>query len=253
MEVHAHTHTPRKKWTHYLWEFLMLFLAVFCGFLAENQREHIVESQREKKYAVSLLEDLKKDTSDLTADIPFWKKYLNIIDTLRIEIQKPANQRNELLLYKCVRFMRAYDNFAYHDRTIDQLKNAGNFRLIKNTLVSDLLIDYDAIIRSELHDMEMQSNTIWQNLNFLQDRLFNSSFYMFYNNNNNDTRQLDSACESNPEIISIRKGKDDDLFEYFNHLEYYRQINQYRYGAMEGLLHRAITLIDLIKKEYRLE
>ena len=30
MEVHAHTHTERKKWTHYFWESLMLFLAVFC-------------------------------------------------------------------------------------------------------------------------------------------------------------------------------------------------------------------------------
>ena len=30
MEVHAHSHTARKKWTHYFWEFLMLFLAVFC-------------------------------------------------------------------------------------------------------------------------------------------------------------------------------------------------------------------------------
>ena len=40
MEVHAHTHTEKKKFTHYLWEFLMLFLAVFCGFLAENFREH---------------------------------------------------------------------------------------------------------------------------------------------------------------------------------------------------------------------
>ena len=29
MEVHAHTHTERKQWTHYLWEFLMLFLAVW--------------------------------------------------------------------------------------------------------------------------------------------------------------------------------------------------------------------------------
>ena len=36
MEVHHHGHTERKKWTHYLWEFLMLFLAVFAGFLAEN-------------------------------------------------------------------------------------------------------------------------------------------------------------------------------------------------------------------------
>ena len=33
MEVHAHPHTPRKKWTHYFWEFLMLFRAVFnLGF-----------------------------------------------------------------------------------------------------------------------------------------------------------------------------------------------------------------------------
>ena len=52
MEIHHHAHGSdpdsstssghrgRKKWTHYFWEFLMLFLAVFCGFLAENQREH---------------------------------------------------------------------------------------------------------------------------------------------------------------------------------------------------------------------
>ena len=62
MEVHAHTHTPpasggtgRKKWTHYLWEFLMLFLAVFAGFLAENQREHFVEHQREKQFVRALM------------------------------------------------------------------------------------------------------------------------------------------------------------------------------------------------------
>jgi len=39
MEIHAHSHTPRKKWTHYFREFLMLFPAVFCGFLAEYQLE----------------------------------------------------------------------------------------------------------------------------------------------------------------------------------------------------------------------
>ena len=64
MEVHAHTHPSassghRKKWTHYFWEFLMLFLAVFCGFLAENQREHIIEHQRELQFMKSLLIDLK--------------------------------------------------------------------------------------------------------------------------------------------------------------------------------------------------
>ena len=65
MEVHAHAHTARKKWTHYFWEFLMLFLAVFCGFLAEYQLEHKIEKTREKQLCPSLVEDLKNDTLSL--------------------------------------------------------------------------------------------------------------------------------------------------------------------------------------------
>jgi len=40
MEVHKHPHhvTHKKKWTEYLLEFFMLFLAVFLGFVAENIR-----------------------------------------------------------------------------------------------------------------------------------------------------------------------------------------------------------------------
>jgi predicted MPP superfamily phosphohydrolase len=66
MDVHHHSHTERKKWAHYFWEFLMLFLAVFCGFLAENQRRHMVEHQREKQYMGSLLSDLAADTTVLS-------------------------------------------------------------------------------------------------------------------------------------------------------------------------------------------
>src|SRR5437868_8431435 len=64
MEVHKHPHhvTHKKKWGEYLLEFLMLFLAVFLGFIAENQREHIVEHQREKKFASRLLSDLRQDS-----------------------------------------------------------------------------------------------------------------------------------------------------------------------------------------------
>ena len=62
MEVHAHTHTARKKWTHYFWEFIMLFLAVFCGFLAEYQLEHKIEKDRAKELAKSFYEELKNDS-----------------------------------------------------------------------------------------------------------------------------------------------------------------------------------------------
>src|SRR5258705_6205434 len=82
MEVHAHTHTQRKKWTHYFWEFLMLFLAVFAGFLAENQREHIVERQREKQYMQSLLSDLAADTARFNSGIPLKEGRIDAIDSV---------------------------------------------------------------------------------------------------------------------------------------------------------------------------
>jgi len=71
MEVHAHSHTERKKWTHYLWEFLMLFLAVFCGFLAEYQLEHKIEKDREKQFIQTMVADLKSDTAQLAEIISY--------------------------------------------------------------------------------------------------------------------------------------------------------------------------------------
>ena len=66
MEVHHHSHGHEKKnWKSYFWEFLMLFLAVFCGFLAEYQLEHVIEQQRAKVFAVSMLDDLIADTTQL--------------------------------------------------------------------------------------------------------------------------------------------------------------------------------------------
>ena len=65
MEVHHHSHSARKKWTHYFWEFFMLFLAVTLGFFVENQREHYIEKQRVKQYARALSYDLGKDTANM--------------------------------------------------------------------------------------------------------------------------------------------------------------------------------------------
>ena len=50
METHAEHlhHAPGKKIRHYFFEFLMLFLAVFCGFIAENWREQIAGASTRK-------------------------------------------------------------------------------------------------------------------------------------------------------------------------------------------------------------
>ncbi len=66
MEVH-HPHHPthNKKWAEYLLEFLMLFFAVFLGFLSENYFEYRVERHKEHDYLISLQNDLKLDTSNI--------------------------------------------------------------------------------------------------------------------------------------------------------------------------------------------
>src|SRR6187399_104616 len=100
MEVHAHTHTERKKWTHYLWEFLMLFLAVFCGFLAENQREHMIEHQREKKYIVSLIKDVEFDIASLENSVALRKIQLSYFDSLTTILKQGyKNQMNDFYFY----------------------------------------------------------------------------------------------------------------------------------------------------------
>jgi len=81
MEVHAHTHTERKNFKNYLWEFLMMFLAVFCGFLAENLREHSVDNQREKQYVHSITEDLNADIYMLDSIISTRKHMDKLMDS----------------------------------------------------------------------------------------------------------------------------------------------------------------------------
>lgn len=47
----------------------MLFLAVFCGFLAENWREHIIEHREENQYVKSFIEDLRSDTAEINKNV----------------------------------------------------------------------------------------------------------------------------------------------------------------------------------------
>jgi hypothetical protein len=143
MEVHAHTHTPRKKWTHYFWEFLMLFLAVFCGFLAEYQLEHKIEKDRERQFLSSLLEDLKADIKNLEINYQHHQACIILMDSLFLLLDNPqiAKQRGDDLYY-FARVGPRFVSFANNSKTFDQLKNSGGFRLISNSNVADKIMTY---------------------------------------------------------------------------------------------------------------
>ena len=142
MEVHAHTHTARKKWTHYFWEFLMLFLAVFCGFMAENQREHMIEHKREKEYMRSLIEDLQTDTANLNDNILLGQVVKTRLENLISFLNNESSKDSAVQLYKLNNQVGRVVNVNFEDRTSSQLKNGGNMRLIRNKAVADSIRSY---------------------------------------------------------------------------------------------------------------
>ena len=98
MEVH-HPHHPthKKKWSEYLLEFFMLFLAVFLGFIAESIRETSVERHREKEYIVGLVQNLKSDTATLNIRISrnFLKNQMwdSLMSLVQVNLSAPANAK----------------------------------------------------------------------------------------------------------------------------------------------------------------
>jgi len=135
MEVHHHSHSSRKKWTHYLWEFLMLFLAVFCGFLAENQREHMIEHQRAKVYAANLYEELMKDTAGINKTIQDIKITTGKLDSFcQLGTEKTIRNVSNGMLYYYASYTTSINLYASENTTIEQLKGSGNLRLMSNTI-----------------------------------------------------------------------------------------------------------------------
>ncbi|HLG03988.1 MAG TPA: hypothetical protein VI731_10370 [Bacteroidia bacterium] len=149
MEVHTHTHPPRKKWTHYFWEFLMLFLAVFCGFLAEYKLEHVIENQREVTLMRTLTEDLHAD--EITLKNYFnWRTGVNQdFDSMLVVLANHGRDKNVHAVYeKSSSAVLRFGLPDIHEGTIQQLKNAGGLRLVrKKDVINAINKHYLAITR----------------------------------------------------------------------------------------------------------
>src|ERR1700755_1904128 len=125
MEVHKHPHhvTHKKKWGEYVLEFLMLFLAVFLGFVAENIRESTVEHEHAKEYANLLIGDLSTDTVQLSTATRVMNLIITAGDSLGNLLSKDAKltRGGKLYLYEYLSSRRW--NFISRDATIQQLKS----------------------------------------------------------------------------------------------------------------------------------
>lgn len=256
MEVHHHAHDPaaphhKKNWKNYFWEFLMLFLAVFCGFLAEWELEHVIEHSREKEFMESMVIDIKTDSSNL-ANMKSTFGYINIqIDSLLPFLKDNEHLvKNATEIYQHQVILNLYKKWTYSDRTIDQLKNSGNFRLIRNKAVSESISQYDGFIRNYINDM--QNSLIlkhWQGINEAGNDIFKSSVFREYFKSGKFTYQS-VVLPNTPYFLTNDKIV---LEKFINKLDQYAVYLEWFQMNIDVALQKNKTLDSLIRKEYHVE
>jgi hypothetical protein len=259
MEVHHHAHPAppsrersdsgggtRKKWTHYFWEFLMLFLAVFCGFLAEYKLEHTIEHQREKQYIRSLIADLKSDQQILTQHIDHLSRGILMMDTVITLLNTPAQLVNNTgQLYYLARIAPRLNPLSTNNRTFEQLKNSGNFRLIRDLNTSNKIMTYYEkfpLIRL----LESVNETEFNEYKKIASRVFDPAIFIQMEGTND-------RIERTSENPALRTAD----FELLQQLSVF---SVYMHGTKKGILGvdkelktAGLELIEFLQEEYHLE
>ncbi|MEO6612714.1 MAG: hypothetical protein ABIT05_08550 [Chitinophagaceae bacterium] len=153
MEVHTHSPSHGKKtWKSYFWEFFMLFLAVFCGFLAEYKLEHLVEKRKEKQIISALYEDLKKDTANLN-DIIYryipghsaWE------DSAEIFITTLPIKENERKIALALVNATNWNFYSPPQVSLEILKSSGTFNLIEDNNIKKEIINFNSLINTYIN------------------------------------------------------------------------------------------------------
>ena len=247
MEVHHHAHTERKKWSHYFWEFLMLFLAVFCGFLAEYTLEHKIEKDREKQFIKSHVNDIKADVAQLNLVIQKRNEKIQRLDSVVALINLPDYAAyGSRIYFNAIHTARLVDiRFTANDGTLLQLKNAGGLRLIRNRAVADSIVHYDVSIRNleKLGEQEMQAAHEYRTI---AKRVFNSLVLdRMLDENNVAHRPAD-----NPALLAFNK---QDLADLNFAVYSVKIVVKGMRRDSKKLLQQATNLLATINEKYHLE
>jgi len=245
MEVHHHSHSERKKWTHYFWEFFMLFLAVTSGFFVENQREHMVEHRREKVFMVSLVKDLESDTAQFSRIRLYRLERLHNIDSTIIFFLNHTGGSVPAVGYTLAAKLFGHVSFFQNSGTLDQLKTSEGLRLIRQRNVVDSIQSYDQQIkRMALRDI-YETNLMVDHSKALQKLFDGRELLRLYADTTYDRKP--------PAPFTPVKIEEQYVNEYLNSLKTFHLIVNLDMDLQTTIKMKAARLIDLIKKEYHLK
>ena len=248
MEVHQHPHVHHfRKWQEYLFQFFMLFLAVFCGFLAEWKLELFIERHREKQYMESMVHDLGMDTTALRIGFPLKQDRVKAIDSVfHFFKEHPDATSIPGNIHRSIRRATWDRRYIRNSGTIDQLKNAGGMRLIRNRMVVDSISAYDFEWERLDHYKEAYFANQQVGFNMIEKLLNAEDLLTWYEAN--DSGIAEEPLTPSDANIRINTAY---LNEYLNFLNRQKNSTIQDDRNYKRLLQNAARLMRLIEGEYR--
>ena len=225
----------------------MLFLAVFCGFLAEYQLEHKIERDRERQYIKSLLNDLGSDTAQLNARLRFRMGKVKTLDTLLYLLKSKDLSANTGALYYHGFYGIFAVKFIPNNGVLSQLKNAGGLRLIRKQSVVDSLLHYD-IETQWIVDFENWERDRFMDFSPYENVLDASVFENHLNYKYPDIFDFNTIT-GNPPLLTNKR---EDLDRFYNRVQSQKRINAVLINRFHLLKLSIARLINQIKKEYKM-
>ncbi len=261
MEVHHHSHHP-KKWKEYVTEFLMLFLAVSMGFIAENLREKHIEDERSVELMHAFISDVKENQKQLDSLILNNKRLSYYYDSMvfdngfgkrEIDIIK-LSENIDLKMYR----------FINKKTIFEQMKSSGALRYIQDKEILKSMLRYEENADyAERRSMDNETDQYNNRFRTTIDEILPLSFFKYISDEDfNSITKMDSivnpgryenyknySVEIKKDILNTRFSKEqiNKLAKAF-HFRRERLVFGLRYQIQ--LLQQGKELLALIEKKY---
>jgi hypothetical protein len=155
MEVHHHSggHQGSKHFKDYFQEFLMIFLAVTMGFLAENVREYITDNNHVVELAGQLREDLMNDTANIEKLVSSLRIQMNRTDSLYMLLTEPGKPKDFIRIQELIKSSDNMNVFYPSTGAISTIKTELHLKKFVQTKLASHIDNYEKKI-NVLHEVE---------------------------------------------------------------------------------------------------
>jgi hypothetical protein len=224
---------------------------VFCGFLAENQREHYVEKLRVKNYARTMIEDLRKDIEEIKSMNHECLVILNAFDSIKSMVHTGAtNNKVRGSFYYFSRIGSIVPLISWNKATLTQVIQSGSLRYFTSSELVNKISYYYASA-SQIDGQQETDRRFREKTVEIRNKLLNNFEFSRYSGFNINSDKLEDSLLLFQ--VPLQSVEPTLLNEYANSFENRRAtLRNLTSKYFPDLIKTGKELIEMLGKEYPL-